>query len=192
MRDFFPPVFTGLRRVIPIAQAQRCGDVTVTVVALEVYEREGCILALLLESGPGAHGANERYGRAFLQATLRDDRGVVHMSARRPSEGATGPDYVAQRALLPFYGATIAPDAEMIEIEIPELHWERYESRTDSEGVTIIPREITPGPWHFTVALHPEQNAASSPPGGSQRSLAGVMRALRAFWSYRAPATPQH
>ena len=94
-KQFFPPVFTGLRRVIPIAQAQRHGDITVTVIALEVYEREGCILALLLESGPGVEGASERYGRAFLQATLRDDRGAVHTSARRPSEGATGPDYVA-------------------------------------------------------------------------------------------------
>lgn len=111
-KQFFPPVFTGLRRVIPIAQAQRHGDVTVKLVALEVYEREGCILALLLESGPGTHGASERYGRAFMQATLRDDRGAIHTSAPRPSEGATGPDYVAQRALLPFYGATITPDAD--------------------------------------------------------------------------------
>lgn len=182
-KQFFSPVFTGLRRVIPIAQAQRHRDVMVTLVALEVYEREGCILALLLESGPGTQGAIERYGRAFLQATLRDNRGAVHTSARRPSEGATGPDSVAQRALLPFYGATITPDTDTIEIEIPELHWERYEPRTDGAGLVVIQGEITPGPWRFTVALHPGRNAASaSPTGRTRRFLGGVMRALRAFW----------
>lgn len=183
-KQFFPPVFTGLRRVIPIAQAQRHGEVTVTLVALEVYEREGCILALLLESGPGTPGASERYGRAFLQATLRDDHSAVHASARRPSEGATGSVYVAQRALLPFYGATITPDAEMIEIEIPELQWERYEPRTDGEGVAVIQAEITPGPWRFTVALHSGRNAAASPPSDRPRFLGGIMRALRAFWPH--------
>jgi len=160
MKEHFPPVMRGLLRVIPIAQAQEHGDILVTLIALETYP-DGCILSLMFGAVPGAPRADERFGRAPMALTMRDDTGRAYDGGRRMI-GMGGHDY-SGRALVPFYTQPLAPGVRALYIEIPELRWEHSEPREDG-GWRAVPGETTNGPWRFTVAVAADDGRGQDAP----------------------------
>jgi hypothetical protein len=149
-KSHFPPIPGTLRQVIPIAQSQVHGDVRVTAVALEVYEPRGMVLSLLVQIEPDALDASERFGGVRVAATLRDNLGTSYWLAERPGEGAS--ERQSHRVLLPNFGERLSDEAHRLDIQIAELHWERYEETPDSREQRI-PLEATIGPWQFTALI---------------------------------------
>ena len=136
------PALRELRRVIPVAQSQRVGDLAVTVLSLESYD-DGFIvnLRILSDSEPSA--------QQFVRPTLNvgDDAGLRYQVWPGGGYGQ------GAQWRLSFHCVPALPDSETapapnLRLELPEIRW--FESRE----VSRAPREESRlGPWSFTIAL---------------------------------------
>lgn len=143
-----------VQRVIPVAQTQQQGEVEITMLAIEVYA-DGCVLTTSLRVVPGTPGIPERFAHMEFMVTMADDRGGSYAGQVDAMRTQSGPDFWQGRAECAVTPA-LAPNARELRIEIPELRWRRQE--TTENGVTqMVPGEITPGPWRFTVRFPPAQ-----------------------------------
>ena len=138
------PALRELLRVVPIAQAQRHGDVEAIALALEVYA-DGFVVTVLLQA-VGQPGLTQ--GSPDLPLTATDDRGGHYTSRMHGGSGGGGPQRWQWR-LARSFTPVLDPAARELRLEAAEFHW----LRPDPAQRTLTPAERVPGPWTFTVAL---------------------------------------
>lgn len=132
----------GLRQVVPIALAETRGDVTVTLISLEVYD-QGSILTLALRSERGFPLAEFRGPRGpEPQLEVADPERHHDVNIQEASGGQRDWRFRYQLSSM------VCQRAQKLRVHIPQITLQLIRGPAQST-------ERLPGPWEFMVDIPP-------------------------------------
>jgi hypothetical protein len=131
-------------KVVSVAQTMVYGHLTLTIVAVEVYEN-ALLVTTLLRTPPA--------GPAFPVLTIvaSDEVGTLYRCHSTAVRGQRqGDTYVFRREYVLTPSAPHTP--QMLQLRVSELQWE--EPRMDRDGIVIKRVRAEPASWSVDITLH--------------------------------------
>lgn len=139
------PMFRPLERVLPVAQTRDSGGVEIVLLFLEIYG-DGFIATFRIFLFD-EWSASDRFRSLEITLQATDDRGRRY--ALGPRRGVTsGAPNLDYRGTFSF-GPGLDPAAQVLRLEIPDLHW----STLEGERRETVPDAVRRGPWAFSIPL---------------------------------------
>lgn len=141
-----PPHAEELLRVIPIAQQQTRDGTTIELLSLECYD-DGCILQARIRLVDPLPMTPEQHSHPhIMNFTASDDQGTRYQDY---AKGGSGNQW--EWRFTHAFAPALPPDARELRLELPELHWWRFNH--DAPETKNRQMEAQAGPWSFRIPL---------------------------------------
>lgn len=145
------PELRVLQWVAPVAQAQRRGDIEVSILSIEAYD-DGFVLNVRID-----HASSTVPRMPELRLAITDDAGA-HYHARQPGGFGGGGHARMQWRSVYFFSPALGRNVQELRIEAPELRWFAHDDATQQ----LVPTEPISSLWVFSLDLGalPRQRAS--------------------------------
>lgn len=140
------PFWTDLERVLAPAQVRTAGNVSFTLVSMELYPVYGFLLTFNVESDmPDPAFTLSR--RGWVRAAAIDDNGRRYSSMLTMISSIAHEQRFRGRAVVPFL-PHVASDVKRLSVTINHIEWEYLNDNDRVHGSDMLA-----GPWLFDITL---------------------------------------